>query len=328
MSNILSDDTKTIILLCGNFGKDRSVNPLTQTDYNALDHWLAASKMRPSDLLQTDAVADASMVTGIERQRLAALLGRGAQLGFAVEEWQRDGIWIISRSDNDYPERYNSRLNEKAPPLLFGTGDRALLRGGGLAIIGSRYIDADAQSFTRQTADACALNGMPVVSGGARGVDQIAMTGALSSGGISIGVLADNLLRKSLEREARNAISENRLLLISPYHPKAVFTVGTAMSRNKLIYAMADYALVVSAEHKKGGTWAGAEEELKRENAVTVFVRTGGNIPPGNKKLMEMGAVSWPDRMNMDNLQRQLTGLAVNRQETDTSLQINLFDVH
>jgi predicted Rossmann fold nucleotide-binding protein DprA/Smf involved in DNA uptake len=29
------------------------------------------------------------------------------------------------------------------------------------------------------------------------------------------------------------------------------------MGRNKLIYAMADYGLVVSAEHKKGGTWAG-----------------------------------------------------------------------
>jgi len=30
------------------------------------------------------------------------------------------------------------------------------------------------------------------------------------------------------------------------------------MGRNKLIYAMADYGLVVSADCEKGGTWAGA----------------------------------------------------------------------
>lgn len=61
------------------------------------------------------------------------------------------------------------------------------------------------------------------------------------------------------------------------------------MARNKLIYAMADYGLVVNAEHKKGGTWAGATEELKRDNPRAVFVRTAGNIPQGNMKLLEWG---------------------------------------
>lgn len=53
------------------------------------------------------------------------------------------------------------------------------------------------------------------------------------------------------------------------------------MGRNKLIYGMSDYGLVVSAEYKKGGTWAGAAEELKRENALPVFVRVGNDVPLG-----------------------------------------------
>ena len=84
----------------------------------------------------------------------------------------------------------------------------------------------------------------------------------------------ENLLKKSLERNARKAISDGQLLLISPYHPNARFTVGTAIGRNKLIYAMADYGLVVSAEHKKGGTWAGVTEELKREISLPIFYTT------------------------------------------------------
>lgn len=48
-----------------------------------------------------------------------------------------------------------------------------------------------------------------------------------------------------------------------------------------IIYALSDYGLVVSTDHHKGGTWTGAEEELKRENALPIFVRLGDNVPLG-----------------------------------------------
>jgi len=326
MSNFLTNDTKAIILLCGVLGKDRTIKPLTQAEYNALVRWLISEKMRPEDLLQHEKLDLAATGSGIERERLKSLLGRGVQLGFVVEEWQRNGIWIISRSDSDYPTRYKKHLKDKAPPLLFGVGDRSLLRGGGIAIVGSRNVDNDGEDFTRKTAKTCAYNNIPVISGGARGVDQIAMTAALDSDGITIGVLAENLLKKSLERNARKAISDGKLLLISPYHPNARFTVGTAMGRNKLIYAMADYGLVVSAEHKKGGTWAGATEELKRENALPIFIRSGNNIPIGNKELLELGAIEWQEVISRDNLSQQLSDSAKsvksNKQEN-----LSLFDL-
>lgn len=325
MSNFLTNDTKAIILLCGVLGKDRTVKPLTQAEYNTLVRWLISEKMRPEDLLQHEKLDLAAAGSGIERERLKSLLGRGVQLGFVVEEWQRNGIWIISRSDSDYPARYKKHLKDKAPPLLFGVGDRSLLRGGGVAIVGSRNVDSDGEAFTRKTAETCAYNNIPVISGGARGVDQIAMTAALNSGGNTIGVIAENLLKKSLERNARKAISNGQLLLISPYHPNARFTVGTAMGRNKLIYAMADYGLVVSAEHKKGGTWAGATEELTRETSLPIFVRPGKSIPAGNKELLKLGAFEWPEVVNRDNLSQRLAdlskGVKRNKQEN-----LSLFD--
>ncbi len=326
MSNFLTNDTKVIILLCGILGKDRTVKPLTQAEYNALVRWLISEKMRPEVLLQHEKIDLAAAGSGIERERLKSLLGRGVQLGFVVEEWQRNGIWIISRSDSDYPARYKKHLKDKAPPLLFGVGDRSLLRGGGVAIVGSRNVDSDGEAFTRKTAETCAYNNIPVISGGARGVDQIAMTAALGAGGITIGVLAENLLKKSLERNARKAISDDQLLLISPYHPNARFTVGTAMGRNKLIYAMADYGLVVSAEHKKGGTWAGATEELKRENALPIFIRSGKNIPTGNKELLALGAIKWQEVISRDNLSQQLSDSAKSV-KSDKQENLSLFDL-
>ncbi len=299
MSDLLTDDTKAIILLCAALGSERSLAPLTNAEYNRLAFWLRAQSLRPKDMLHTDHAAAAARGADLNEERLRALLARGVQLGFAIEEWQRSGIWILSRSDPQYPRRYKEHLKTLAPPLLFGAGNSALLSGGGLAIVGSRNVDAEGERFAHDAATLAAHNQLPVIGGGARGVDHIAMSTALSAGGSVIGILAENLLKKSVERDSRHAIAAGTLLLLSPYHPTSRFSVEQAMERNKLIYAMADYALVVSAEHNKGGTWAGAIEELKRENAIPVFVRSSASAPVGNQKLLSAGARKWPERLNL-----------------------------
>jgi predicted Rossmann fold nucleotide-binding protein DprA/Smf involved in DNA uptake len=290
----ISEDAKTILLLCGNLGQESACEPLDLREYNLVVRWLMAQELRPADLLTLERVPALAQGTGIAEERLLLLLKRGVRLGFAVEKWDQSGIWVICRSDPEYPVRYKAHLKDKAPAILFGVGKRALLQGGGLAIVGSRNVDVDGEAFAREVAEWCARNGLPVVSGGARGVDQVAMNSALEAGGKVVGVLADTLLRKSVSAEARDALAGGKLLLISPYHPEAGFNVGNAMGRNKLIYALADYGVVVSADHLKGGTWAGAVEELKRQPGRTVFVRLSDTVPLGNRKLVELGAMPFP----------------------------------
>ncbi len=319
-------DTKVILLLCGVLGKESNAQPLTQSEYTSLVRTLIKFEMRPCDMLNSSRIPEIAEYSKLDTQRLDALLSRGVQLGFAAEEWDRNGIRVISRSEADYPGHLKKHLKDKAPPLLFFIGNPNLLTGGGIAIVGSRNVDKQGELFARQVARQCAMDGMSVVSGGARGVDQIAMNASMEVGGITTGVIADNLLKKSLERNARKAISSGNLLLLSPYHPKAGFKVGTAMARNKLIYAMADYAVVVSAEAGQGGTWAGAREELKRKSPRPVFVRTGENIPSGNSKLLELGAIEWPELKEPEYINQQLSELATKRKSNRKAEQQNLFD--
>lgn len=65
------------------------------------------------------------------------------------------------------------------------------------------------------------------------------------------------------------------------------------MQRNKLIYALSDAALVVSAEFEKGGTWAGAVEQLDRHRFVSVYVRGTGEMGRGLDALLARGARRW-----------------------------------
>jgi predicted Rossmann fold nucleotide-binding protein DprA/Smf involved in DNA uptake len=65
------------------------------------------------------------------------------------------------------------------------------------------------------------------------------------------------------------------------------------MGRNRLIYALADYAIVVASDAETGGTWAGATETLKH-GWVPVFVLEHDAMPEGNKLLLQRGALAFP----------------------------------
>jgi len=142
--------------------------------------------------------------------------------------------------------------------------------------------------------------GKTIVSGGAKGIDQAAMRGALEEGGKVIGVLADSLEKTAMKRDHRYLLMDGQLVLISPYDPNAGFNVGNAMQRNKVIYALADASLVMSSDLNKGGTWTGATEQLDKLKLVPVYVRLTGNDSEGLNALHEKGAIPWPTPQDVE----------------------------
>jgi len=136
------------------------------------------------------------------------------------------------------------------------------------------------------------------------------MGGALDAGGRVVGVLADSLARSALAVDSRQALRDGRLVLVSAADPNARFTVGRAMDRNKYLYGLGDWAVVVNATEGKGGTWAGAVENLKR-GWVPVFVRAGETAGSGNRALLEKGAklVSADRASSAEDLRSWIEGL-------------------
>jgi predicted Rossmann fold nucleotide-binding protein DprA/Smf involved in DNA uptake len=293
----LAPDTQAILLLCASFGQNRQVEPkpLTLVEYNCLTKWLLENYMRPADLLEPTAKEQLQKITigKLNSNRLLALLERGVMLSFAVEKWINQGLWVLGRSDADYPKRLKQRLRHSAPPILYGIGNIELLSMGGLAIVGSRDANEEIVGYTQRVGQKIAEQRMQLVSGGARGVDTEAMLSVLDTGGTAVGVLADSLTKAAVNSKYRNSIKEGRLTLLSTYDPDAGFNIGNAMGRNKYVYTLADYALVVSSSVGKGGTWAGAVEALKQKD-IPVFVRLHPCVSEGNQQLFNMGAKPFP----------------------------------
>jgi predicted Rossmann fold nucleotide-binding protein DprA/Smf involved in DNA uptake len=181
------------------------------------------------------------------------------------------------------------RLKATAPPVLFGAGNPSALVKRSVAVVGSRDADEASIDFATALGRACARSGLAVVSGGARGIDSAAMLSAADAGGIAIGVLAEALERVVRRPDLRTHLVDGELTLIAAQHPAAGFSVGGAMGRNRLIYCLAEAAIVV-ASGEKGGTRAGALENLKA-GWVPLFVRREPEAPSGNGELLAAGGL-------------------------------------
>lgn len=267
--------------------------PLPPKDWARVARALAAAGASPADLLGRD-VTDLGRLLGgatAVAEVIAQLAGRATTLALEVERLAGRGIWLVSIADETYPDRLRQRLGDSAPPILFGAGAVELLEAGGVAIVGSRDTDADALEYAREAAASVARSGRTVVSGGARGIDAAAMTGAAEAGGTVVGVLADSLERQARSTAVRVLVADERLVLISPYGADVPFSVGAAMGRNRLIYCLADAALVVSTSEGGGGTWAGATEALTA-GWVPVYVRAGEGVSAGHTALIARGAIA------------------------------------
>lgn len=310
MTSTLSPNTEAILLLTAPLiaGKGEASHDLLKpAEYNRLVRHLQDNRLKPADLVSPDA-ADAIRTCEqvIEANRLARLLGRGFLLAQAFERWQSGAIWVLSRSDAEYPRILKSRLKNDAPSVLYGCGDPAELTAGGLAVVGSRHVDDELVEYAHAVGTLAARSGRTIVSGGAKGIDQAAMHGALDAGGRAIGVLADSLEKAVLARYNRDKLLSKQLTLVSPFDPAAGFNVGNAMRRNKFIYALSNASLVVSSDVEKGGTWAGAVEQLTKLKLVPVYVRSSGPPSDGLEALTRKGARGWPNPDGVEGFQALL----------------------
>lgn len=290
-----SNDSLAIILLCSNLAinyKIDNVKTFTTVQWSKFAKIIYNSSIKtPANLfnLSKDEIQKELFISEQEAARVIQLLSKAGQLSFELNELKNIGIKIITRADKLYPVILKKRLKEKCPPVIYYCGDINILNNQLIGVVGSRDVDSDGLKFAQRIGQKIVSENYSLISGGAKGVDSIAQDEVLKNNGKVAAFIADSMISKIKKKEIREAITKGNLLLMSEINPKSGFTVYSAMNRNKYIYGLSKLTVVVSSDYNKGGTWAGAIENLKN-SWVPILVRNESDVPKGNLELIKMGA--------------------------------------
>jgi DNA processing protein len=331
----ISNDSYAMLLLCSDIALrnlDNNTKAYTVSQWSRLAERLFQNKFTPSTLfdVSSEDIKKKLSLSDAEVERIEKLLSRAGQLGVELSALNEKGIFTLTRSDADYPVALKNKLKKLAPPILYYAGNLSLLSNKGVAIVGSRDIDESGIRFTEQLSKRCTNDGLNIVSGGARGVDSIAENVANSSDGTTVIFVADSLEKKIRKKETREAIMRKQSIILSSFRPDMPFRAYAAMERNKYVYALSNFVAVISSDHNKGGTWAGATENLKHD-WVPMFVRKANEIPQGNINLLKKENV-YPitqETLNDKNVNifNWFTSQSKKSEDNNKHQQISLFDL-
>lgn len=161
---------------------------------------------------------------------------------------ERRGVFCVTIASADYPE---SLKNIPVPPLvLYCRGNRALLGGEKLTVVGSRKT---LPQIVEQCRHICSelTRRLTIVTGVADGADSAAIKGALASGRI-ICVLPGGHDSGCAAHAQLLARAEEVGLSISEYPPAFKAQRYTFLVRNRIMAGLSSGTLVVSAAKRSG----------------------------------------------------------------------------
>jgi DNA processing protein len=229
-------------------------------------------------------------IPGLNAAAASAIAAGGVSVGVRVlEEVEGLGARALIAGDPHYPALL--REIPDPPPVLFALGDLGVLDRPAVAIVGSRDHSDYGGEVARALAWGAASAGLVVVSGMARGLDAVAHTAALDSGGTTIGVLGNGLgvIYPTANRALYERVAASGLLL-TEFPPGERPTAGSFPRRNRLISGLARVTVVVEAAEGSGALiTAGTALDQGRE----VMVVPGNITSPssvGANRLIRDGA--------------------------------------
>lgn len=239
---------------------------------------------------------DCRATEGFETRWLEGVLDKSLD---EAEEILRDcdelGISIVTYADEAYPDRL--RNIDDPPAVLYYRGTFPDFdREAAIGVVGTRRCSAYGLLHAKQFSRLIAASGGIVVSGGARGIDTMALRGALDSAmpvacvlgcGVDVAYPPEN---RYLFRD----VAQHGCIL-SEYPPKTRPDRGNFPVRNRIISGLSLGILVIEAPEKSGALITANHALEQGRDVFAIPGNIGVKNSEGTNRLLREGATMVTD---------------------------------
>lgn len=201
---------------------------------------------------------------------------------------RHNGVQILAYTGTDYPQSLQN-LSDK-PLVLYVKGELPQANYA-LAIVGSRRCTEYGVRAAACFAQAMTREGIPIISGGAKGIDTAAHEACLQAGGTTVAVLGCGLDIVYPSENARLfARIAERGALVSEYPPGVPPIAANFPARNRIIVGLSQAVLVAEAGKRSGAVITAniAADEGREVYCVPGNIFDGSSI--GCHELIRTGA--------------------------------------
>lgn len=211
----------------------------------------------------------------------------------SIHQWQEKqmaGEWYwCTPYDEVYPRMLTSL--EEVPPVLWCSQSSLaeFFQKPALAVVGSRRMSNYGRLATEDFVRSFVQNfSIPIISGGAYGIDSVAHDTCLRFGGKTIAFLAHGC--RQLPRRLQAWLDEPNFLAMTEFPPDMPVERWHYVQRNRLIAGAAAAVVVIEAAQKSGTMLTAAAAFLQgKEVFVVTQPRQSRNVA-GIRALLENGA--------------------------------------
>ena len=250
-----------------------------------------------------------------EAYRIFTLLNRSVQLSYSVETYLRQGIEVVTCHNDEYPQRVKRRMLDLAPPVFYRCGNAELLNKPMLAVVGISGVKTSPE--VRDAIETIVRNGIrmgyTILTGGELGVSNVALNMVAEYGGTVVEVLGGDMNNHIAEEGISDLLAAGKAAVVSLEHPDALFTVSHAISRNKLLFSLAEAAIVFNTDGKRGEL-----DAIKNQYCDWIYAWAGY---PNNQTMISRGAIPLESlaELDFDQMSRHW--------KNSQSEQMNFFDL-
>lgn len=226
-------------------------------------------------------------IEGVSRADAAILERRDmSDTARIIEECQAQGLSVISYQDSAYPSRLRNIY--APPPVLYIKGRLPAVDDNAvIAVVGTRKATPYGLKMARTIAGEIVRCGGIVISGLTHGIDAAAAEGALSAGGICVGVLGT---AHQDDAGVLYASVAERGAVISEYAPGSPAQRSFFRDRNRITAGLSVGAVAVEAPEKSGTRLFVAEAAAQGKEIFAVPGNADAKMSAGTIDMLKDGA--------------------------------------
>ena len=298
MPNNADGYAATLLTIALSPNREEYARPLSNQEYYRLEE-----RVRESNAYRTIGDLFGEDISGLmlrldvseeEAYRIFTLLNRDVHLSYAIENFAAKSTGIVSKFDSEYPHRLTARMRKMAPVFYYRTVNAELIRKPAFAImvICGVKTTAEAREGVETIVKKATELGYAILTGGELGVSRVAANAVLECGGNLIDVLGGGFYEHMQNEMIAELLKQNRCALLSLEHPEAMFTISHAIARNKVIFSLADAAIVINTDNKRGEI-----DALQNHYCDWIYAWSGSGL---NHQLISRGATPVAELRSID----------------------------